>query len=61
MATGMYQVNTTQLPRFLFDGDNRLDFLQGFQDVAAHFGFTELIDRDALLARSGDDGDGDTK
>ena len=59
MATGMYQVNTTQLPRFLFDGDNRLDFLQGFPDVAAYFGFTELIDREAPMARPDDGGDGD--
>ena len=43
MAAGMYQINTTQLPRFTFDSDNRLDFLQGFPDVAAHFGFSELI------------------
>ena len=43
---GMYQLNTTQLPKFTFDGDNRLEFLQGFPDVAAHFGFMELINRE---------------
>ena len=59
MAAGMYQVNTTQLQRFIFDGDNRLDFLQGFPDVAAHFGFTELIDREVPMARPDDGGDGD--
>ena len=61
MAAGMYQINTTQLPRFTFDGDNRLDFLQGFPDVAAHFGFSELIDRDRPLARPGDDGEQDVE
>ena len=30
--------STTQLPRFRFDGDNRLDFLGGFPDIVAHFG-----------------------
>ena len=35
MAASMYQINTTQLPRFTFNGDNRLDFLQRFPDVAA--------------------------
>ena len=40
---GMYQLNTSQFPRFTFNADNRLDFLGGFPDVAAHFGFSGLI------------------
>ena len=40
--------STTQLPRFRFDGDNRLDFLGGFPDIAAHFGFSRLLYDDAL-------------
>ena len=53
---GMYQLNTSQLPRFTFNGDNRLDFLGGFPDVAAHFGFTALIYGE-IQARPGDDGE----
>ena len=52
----MYQLNTSQLPRFTFNGDNRLDFLGGFLDVAAHFGFTALIYGD-IQDRPGDDGE----
>ena len=55
MAAGMYQINTTQLPRFTFEGDNQLDFLQGFPDVADNFGFLQLIDRDRCLARLEED------
>ena len=53
---GMYQLNTSQLPRFTFNGDNRLDFLGGFPDVAAHFGFTALIYGD-IQPRPQDDGE----
>ena len=58
---GMYQLNTTQLPKFTFNGDNRLEFLQGFPDVAAHFGFTELINREHPQDRPGDGADGDAE
>ena len=51
MAAGIYQINTMQLPRFMFEGDNQLDFLQGFPDVADNFGVLQLIDRDRCLAR----------
>ena len=39
----MYQLNTSQLPSFTFDGDSILEFLGGLPDVAAHFGFSGLI------------------
>ena len=58
---GMYQLNTTQLPKFTFDGDNHLEFLQGFPDVAAHFSFTELINREHPQDRPGDGADGDAE
>ena len=47
---------TTQLPRFCFDGDNRLDFLGGFPDVMAHFGFSRLIYEDEPYERPEEDG-----
>ena len=39
------QLVTYQLPwpRFKFNGDNRLQFLSGFPQVAVHFGFSVLI------------------
>ena len=37
------QLITDQLTKFQFNGDNRLEFFSGFPEVAAHFGFTELI------------------
>ena len=48
--------STTQLPRFRFDGDNRLDFLGGFPDIAAHFGFSRLLYDDAPYNRPDEDG-----
>ena len=53
---GMHQLNTSQLPRFTFNGENRLDFLGGFPDITAHFGFTALIYGE-IYARPEDDGD----
>ena len=32
-----------QLPIFRFDGDSRLEFLSGWPDVSAHFGFQALL------------------
>ena len=40
-----------QLPRFRFDGDNRLEFLSGWPDVCAHFGFRALLLDNPVLAR----------
>ena len=45
------QLITDQLTKFQFNGDNRLEFLSGFPEVAAHFGFTELIYGDPPMAR----------
>ena len=45
------QLITDQLTKFQFNGDNRLEFLSGFPEVAAHFGFTELIYGDLPMAR----------
>ena len=45
------QLITDQLTKFQFYGDNRLEFLSGFPEVAAHFGFTELIYGEPPLAR----------
>ena len=42
-AAAVNQLMTEQLTNFIFNGDNRLEFLSGFPEVAAHFGFTELI------------------
>ena len=42
-AAAVNQLVTSQLPRFKFNGDNRLQFLSGFPEIAAHFGFTRLI------------------
>ena len=53
----MYQINTSQLPKFVFNGDNRLEFLGGFPDVAAHFGFTQLLYGDPVLHRPDDAGE----
>ena len=50
-AVNIQQLVTSQLPKLKFNGDNRLQFLSGFPEVAAHFGFTELIDNDPPLAR----------
>ena len=36
---------------FTFDGDNRLQFLSGFPEVASHFGFRALIYGNPPLAR----------
>ena len=40
-----------QLPRFRFDRDNRLEFLSGWPDVCAHFGFRALLLDNPVLAR----------
>ena len=40
-----------QLPRFRFDGDNRLEFLSGWPDICAHFGFRALLLDNPVLAR----------
>ena len=41
-----------QLPRFRFDGDNRLEFLSGWPDVCAqYFGFRALLLDKPVLAR----------
>ena len=45
------QLITDQLTKFVFNGDNRLQFLSGFPEVAAHFGFTELIYGEPPMAR----------
>ena len=50
-AAAVQQLVTSQLPKFKYDGDNRLQFLSGFPEVAAHFRFTELIYGDPPLAR----------
>ena len=42
-AAAVNQLVTSQLPRFKFDGDNRLQFLSSFPEIAAHFGFSRLI------------------
>jgi hypothetical protein len=55
-AAGLNQINTSQLPVFKFDGDNRLEFLSGFPDVAAHFGFSPLIYGEEPLPRPDDAG-----
>ena len=34
-----------------FDGDNRLQFLSGFPEVAAHFGFSALLYDEPPMAR----------
>ena len=39
----MHQLKTSQLPCFTFFGDKKLDFMSGFPDIAARFGFTELL------------------
>ena len=33
-----------QLPRFRFDGDNRLEFLSGWPDICAHFGYEKAAE-----------------
>ena len=40
-----------QLPRFRFNGDNRLEFLSGWPDVCAHFGFRALLLDNPVYAR----------
>ena len=40
-----------QLPRFRFDGDNRMEFLSGWPDICAHFGFRALLLDNPVLAR----------
>ena len=45
------QLITDQLTKFVFDGDNRLQFLSRFPEVAAHFGFIELIHGEPPMAR----------
>ena len=40
-----------QLPIFRFNGDNRLEFLSGWPDVCAHFGFRALILDEPPIAR----------
>ena len=42
-TAGLQQLVTSQLPRFKFNGDNRLVFLSNFPEVAAHFGFAALL------------------
>ena len=42
-AAAVNQLVTYQLPKFKFDGDNRLQFLSGFPEVAAHFRFSALL------------------
>ena len=50
-AAAVNQLITDQLTKFIFDGDNRLQFLSGFPEVAAHFGFTALIYGEPPMAR----------
>ena len=50
-AAAVQQLVTSQLPKFKFDGDNRLQFLSGFPEVASHFGFRALIYGNPPLAR----------
>ena len=50
-AVAVNQLMTEQLTKFIFNGDNRLEFVSGFPEVAAHFGFTELIYGEPPLAR----------
>ena len=50
-AAAVNQLVTYQLPRFKFDGDNRLQFLSCFTEVAAHFGFTALLYNQPPMAR----------
>ena len=50
-AAAVNQLVTYQLPIFKFDGDNRLQFLSSFTEVAAHFGFTALLYNQPPLAR----------
>ena len=45
------QRDVDQLPRFSFDGDNRLEFLPEWPDVCAHFGFRSLLLDNPVLAR----------
>jgi hypothetical protein len=40
-----------QLPIFRFNGDNRLEFLSGWPDVCAHFGFRALLLDEPPIAR----------
>ena len=49
-ATAVNQLVTYQLPRFKFNGDNHLQFLSCFSEVAAHFGFTALLYNNLPLA-----------
>ena len=42
-AAAVNQLVKSQLPRFKFDGDNRLQFLSSFPEIAVHFGFSMLI------------------
>ena len=42
-AAAVNQLVLSQLPWFKFDGDNRLQFLSSFPEIAAHFGFSRLI------------------
>ena len=53
---GMYQLNTSQLPRFTFNGDNRLDFLgdslTSRHILASLLSFTETSNQDhKMMAR----------
>ena len=50
-AAAVNQLITDQLTKFIFDGDNRLQFLSGFPEVAAHFGVTALIYGEPPMAR----------
>ena len=50
-AGAVNQLITDQLTKFIFYGDNRLQFISGFPEIAAHFELPELNYGEPPLAR----------